>query len=330
MKRFSKPALIAAIALTLTSAACGNDAPVGKFTDDQACTVATGSVGKFATAMLPWLYKTAPSAQTPESPDHGAMYHGEFQERLHTVSTELASSADDFTAALKAGDDAKMRSLQESARTKADELINSCTKIGWTKPDTIADLRETLNKTPDSAIATPSAPAAEPTSSKAPKPVALTPAGATVKVGEKVVFELPKPRRGYATPIEYTITKIEKAPAGAIPVEGEEAAKIKQFFYIRAKAEHARDEDTNTDAVPFYDVRPTYRVTMSDGAKNGAMSGARDFKPCRNDDGEIDEAEYCAVWGTVSENGTVAKVELIGVTSDSSKDAPAMYTWKNE
>lgn len=81
-------ALIGSIALTLVvTTGCGDKAtaPVGKFTAAQACDVATGSIGTFATAMLPWVYKTEPTTQTPTTKaDYAAMYHGEFQQKLTT------------------------------------------------------------------------------------------------------------------------------------------------------------------------------------------------------------------------------------------------------
>lgn len=211
-----------------------------------------------------------------------------------------------------------MLSLQATAQTKVDELIASCEKAGWTKSDAVTQLRETLNKTPGNALQSAPTPARAPTSSAAPKAVQLSPPGATVKVGDSVTFNYPRLRSGYSTPITFTIIAIEKAPAGAVPTEGKNDA-VKQFFYIRAAAKQTRDESTNSEAVPIYDVTPRFRVTMSDGAKNGQMFGSRDFKPCHNGARGTESGEFCTVWGTVSEKGTIASVELTTVDPSADK-----------
>ncbi|MFT4201077.1 hypothetical protein [Gordonia sp. (in: high G+C Gram-positive bacteria)] len=329
MKTLTKSLVVASsAALVLSVAACGDKQPAGKFTDDQACTVAVGSLSKFTTAMLPWLYpSTSSDSSTPPAPDYSAMYDGnDLQQKLKSQAAEVSSDATAFTAALKAKDEAKLRSLQSDAKTKADDMIGSCEAAGWKKSDTIVELRKILDKTPDNALPAAPSTSAVPTSSAAPKPVALTPAGATVKVGEAVTFNYPAPRNGYSTPITFTVTKIDKARPGEIKVQGRDA-EIKQFFYIRAKAVQTREEN-GMDAVPIYDVSPHFTVTMSDGAKNGQMSGDRDFGPC-HEKTDRTEGEFCVVWGSMSESGTISSVALTGVQVGA-KDGAPLYTWKND
>lgn len=322
--------LAAAAALTLT--ACGSSGSAqnaaGKFTDSQACDVATNGIGTFATAMSPWLYGSEPAAPTPDSGLSYDMYDTSSAAQMEAkkLAETLKSDAAAFTTAYSAKDNAKMRSLQADAQKNADALIAVCTKAGWPESSSIKTLRQTIDQTPESVKAGYTTPSAAATSTTPTKQATGTKLGSTVKVGQTVTVLAD--RNGYKTPIELTVTEVKKASEDDLKsIDEKSRKKVSQVYFVRAEA--TRKKDDNPDYYPLTDFHPEFQINVAGAGNGGRLTVTGDFDACVNDKAvpmqSLGPVKYCSIFG-IEGDEALESVELTGINSMDEGSTP-MYTW---
>ncbi|BDD80259.1 hypothetical protein TPB0596_00220 [Tsukamurella pulmonis] len=340
MNRMTRAAAaLSAAAVMGVVSACGgggDDASTmnaaGKYTREQACTVALGQGAAIAGVAnaITYNYKN-----TSLPGDIGTLQYLDRSDATQAaLEKDWVALRDNGAAAQKAlsdGNTAEAQRLIDASKAPYDRVIEACADSGSPSIDTARELRAQLDGKAAPSSTTPSAPSIPVVPSSAPAaPFVPTPDGTRLKVGEAAQVEFgakdKSPRR-----FRIRVTGVEKAPAEDLKKFRADALKDKgEVHYLRYEIE-STDKISGTydaKATAASDLDPRFALATSDGSNALGLTALGSFAPCKNGS-ELGYAgmarKNCQLYTVKGENSRITEVGLLSL--EFTADSTARFTW---
>ncbi|GAB20299.1 hypothetical protein GOEFS_110_00270 [Gordonia effusa NBRC 100432] len=166
-----------------------------------------------------------------------------------------------------------------------------------------------------------------PSSKAKPKLPTVTKKGATVKVGQPVVFVMEKD--GKKTYIELKVTSIDKASDDDLKGVRKDSLKdTKAVYFVRAEGKEIHPEGIEWDmnAPSIHSLYPEFEIATADGTQWTKMIMIGDFEPCEDKDDDL-VRKFCTPFAIGSGSTDVRVAGLTGIETGKTDSKDPLYIW---